>query len=137
VQVLSVQATQQIAQNGGAANGGQVVVFGVTFANTGNSSIYIPDGSNGVSASIPANSSVIREVGSEVCPGTFAIVRLNQGQNYTLYAPSCFTGYNYRLVQAGSVNVSFSFNWTTNPNASTNPTDFPNSTTISATFTFT
>lgn len=136
VQVDSVQATQFVCQNCGAVNGESYVTFAVAFDNIGNSPIYIPDGSGGVSTSVPANSSVIQEVASERCAGTYSFAKLNPGQNYTLYSPSCETGFDYQLVQAGSVNVTFSFNWTTNSKASTNPTDFPNSTTISANFTF-
>jgi len=126
VQVDSVQATQQ------NENGGPATIFAVTFENAGNAPVYISDGSNGVSTSVPANSSVLQEVSSARCAGTFAIAKLNPGQNYTLYGPSCETGFDFELAQAGSVKVTFSFNWTT----ATNPTDFPNSTTISAQFIF-
>ena len=135
VQVESVQATQFVCQNCGAVNGQSYVRFAVIFENAGNSPIYIPDGSVGVSISVPPDS-ILQKVASGLCAGTFAIAKLNPGQNYTLYGPDCFTGYDYQLVQAGSVNVTFSFNWTTNSKASTNPTDFTNSTTISAQFVF-
>jgi hypothetical protein len=49
-----------------------------------------------------------------------------------LYAPGCDSGLMYQQVAAGSVNVSFSFHWTTTANSSV----FSNTTTISATFTF-
>jgi hypothetical protein len=135
VKVDSVQATQFVCQNCGAVNGQSYVSFAVTFENTGNSPIYIPDGSTGVAISVPANS-ILQPVASELCLGTFSIAELNPGQNYTLYGPSCESGFDYHLVQAGSVSVTFSFNWTTNSKASTYPTDFSNSTTISAQFIF-
>jgi hypothetical protein len=132
---VKVDSVQVIATSQ-AQNGRWNIEFAVKFENIGNSPIYIPDGSAGVSSSIQTNSSVLNQVASDRCAGTFSIAKLNHGQNYTMYAPDCFTGFNYQLVQSGSVNVSFSFNWTTNANASTNPTDFPNSTTIAAKFTF-
>lgn len=116
-------------------NGKSYVGFAVTFVNAGNSSIYIPAGTTGVSASVLPGS-ILRQVTTPLCPGFFAINKLDPGQNYTLYGPSCDAGYEYQLVQPGSVTVTFSFNWTTNSKASTYPTDFPNSTTISAQFVF-
>ncbi len=133
VRVESVQAMQQMVEQSGTK---QVIVFAVTFRNVGDSPIYIPDGSVGVSTSIPSDSSVIRQVASPQCAGTYVIGRVDPGQNYTLYGPDCGAGFVYQLAQAGSVNVTFSFNWTTNSKASTNPTDFPNSTRISTQFAF-
>jgi len=135
VQVDSVQATQFVCQNCGAVNGQSYVKFAVTFENAGNSPIYIPDGSAGVSTSVNPDS-ILQKVASAQCAGTFVIAKVNPGQNYTLYGPDCFTGFDYHLIQPGTANVTFSFNWTTNSKASTNPTDFPTTTTISAQFIF-
>jgi hypothetical protein len=77
------------------ANGEPAVIFAVTFENIGDSSIYIPDGSNGVSTSVPPNSSVLHGYTSARCAGTFRIVKLYPGQNYTLYGPPCGDGFNY------------------------------------------
>ncbi len=132
VQVLFVHATQFVCQNCGAVNGQSYLAFQVALENVGNSSIYIAGGTGELSVSIPANSSVIRAVSTEVCAGTFTIIELGQGQNYTLGGPPCDNGLDYQLVQAGSVNVSFSFNWTTSANSS----NFPDKTTIMAAFTF-
>jgi len=120
---------------GGIHNGQSYVSFAVTFDNAGTSPIYIPDGSSGVAISVPADS-ILQQVASPLCAGAFSIAKLNPGQSYTLYGPSCEAGYDYQLVQAGSADVSFSFDWTTNSKASTNPTDFSNSTTILAQFVF-
>jgi hypothetical protein len=140
VRVDSVQATQFVCQSCGAVNGTSYVRFAVTVENIGNSPIYIPDGSGGLSSSVVANSSVpssvLQKVPTYVCPGIFDIFALNPGQTYTMYGPSCETGFVYQQVQAGIVTVDFSFNSTTNAKASTNPTDFPNSTTIAAGFIF-
>jgi hypothetical protein len=140
VEVDSVQATQFVCQSCGAVNGTSYVRFAVTFENIGNSPIYIPDGSGGLSSSVVANSSipssVLQQVPSSVCQGTFDIFALNPGQTYTMYAPSCETGFVYQQVQAGIVTVRFSFNSTTNAEASANPTDFPNSTIIAVGFIF-
>jgi len=135
VLVEYVQATQFVCQNCGAVNGQSYVGFAVTFENVGNSSIYIPAGDTGVSTTVPKDS-ILRQVTTVMCPGFFAIDKLDPGQNFTLYGPSCDAGYEYELVQPGSVTVTFSFNWTNNSTASTYPTDFPNSTTISAQFVF-
>lgn len=132
VQVLSVQATQQVCENCGGVNGESYVVFTVAIENIGSSAIYIAGGTGELSSSVPANSSVLHQVTSEVCPGTFEIVAVDQGQNYRLYAPGCDFGIMYQLIQAGSVNVSFSFDWTTSANSS----NFPDTTTILAASTF-
>jgi hypothetical protein len=79
---------------------------------------------------------VLREVISERCAGTYSIAKLDPGQNYTLYGPDCGTGFVYQLIQAGGVTVTFTFSWSTNSKASTNPTDFANSTSVSAQFIF-
>ncbi len=132
VQVNSIQATQQVCQNCGAVNGQLYVYFAVTVENIGNSTVYIDGGTGELSSSVPTNSSVLHSVTSQLCAGTTEIVALNQGQSYTLYAPGCDSGLMYQQVQAGSVNVSFSFQWTTNVNSN----DFSNTTTISAQFIF-
>ncbi len=131
VQVLSVQATQYFCQNCGAVNGQSYLAFQVALENIGNSSIYIAGGTDELSVSIPANSSLIRAVPSEVCAGTFTIIMLGQGQNYTLGGPPCDDGLDYQLVQPGTVNIAFRFDWTTNSASNT----FPDSTAISAEFT--
>lgn len=130
VQVESVRAMQYICQNCGAVNGQSYVTFAVTFDNVGSPPIYFLGPY--LSSSVPPNSPVLHEVVSSLCAGTVTFVTLNAGQNYTLRAPSCGTGFTYQLVQAGSLNVSFTINWTTSAKA----TDFPNSTTISAQFVF-
>ena len=132
VQVLSVQATQFVCQNCGAVNGQSYLTFQVALENVGNSSIYIAGGTGELSVSIPANSSVVHTVPTEECAGTFTIIELGQGQNYTLGGPPCDDGLDYQVVQAGTVNIAFRFDWTTNPAANT----FPDSTAISAEFTF-
>jgi hypothetical protein len=135
--VDSVLATQFVCQSCGAVNGDSYVEFAVTFENIGNSPIYFLAGSSGVAIAMsPPAGSILQKVISNPCQGIFAIATLNPGQNYTLYGPSCEAGYIYHVVQAGSVNLAFSFNWTTNSTASTNPADFSNSTTISAQFIF-
>lgn len=132
VQVKFIQATQQDCQNCGAVNGQSYVYFAVTVENIGNSTIYVAGGTGELSSSVPANSSVIHQATTPFCPGTFAIVALTQGQNDTMYAPGCNSGVMYQLVQAGTVNVGFSFHWTTAANSD----DFPDTTTVSSTFTF-
>jgi hypothetical protein len=135
VLVEYVQTTRFVCQGCGAVNGQSYVGFAVTFENAGNSPIYIPAGTTGVSTSVPPDS-ILQRVTTLICPGFFAIDKLDPGQNYTLYGPSCDDGYEYQLVQPGKVTVTFSFDWTTNSTASSYPTDFPNSTTISAQFVF-
>jgi hypothetical protein len=135
VQVDSVQATQFVCQGCGAVNGTSYVRFAVTFENVGNSPIYIRFGSAGLSSSVVANSSVPSTVLQEVpansgCGLLIPLDVVNPGQTYTMYTPTCSVV--YQQVQAGTVAVRFSFNWTTNAN----PTDFPNSTTIAAGFMF-
>lgn len=135
VRVDSVQATQFVCQSCGAVNGTSYLKFAVTFENIGNSPIYIRFGSAGLS-SVVTNSSVPSTVLQEVpanlgCGGLLIPFDVfYPGQTYTMNTPTC--GFVYQQVQAGTVTVRFSFNWTTNAN----PTDFPNSTTIAAGFIF-
>lgn len=136
VHIESVEATQQTCESCRGANGEPYVDFAVTFENVGSSPIYIPDGSAGLASSIPPGSPVLQQVASERCAGTYQIVRLSHGQNYTMYAPSCGDGFEYQEGTAGSLIATFEFNSTTNAGASTNPTDFPNATVISAPFSF-
>lgn len=132
VQVDSVQATEYVCHNCGAVDDESYVTFTVALENIGNSTIYIEAGSDGLDSAVPTNSSVIQQVASVICSGTLGIEDLNHGQNYTMYAPGCGTGFDYQVVQAGSVNVRFSFDWTTDIQADT----FSNLTTISAQFMF-
>jgi hypothetical protein len=114
-------------------SGEQNVIFSVTIENVGNSPIYFIGGwVNSLSSSVPTNSPVLQETPWPRCGGGIFITTLNHGQNYTLFAPDCGLGFNYKLVQAGRVNVGLSFNWTTNKQENT---PFSNSTTISAQFT--
>ncbi len=136
VEIESVEAMSASCGACGGGSGEPYVEFAVTFENVGNSPIYIPDGSAGLASSIPQNSSVLLQVASQRCAGTYQIVRLNHGQNYTMYAPSCGDGFEYEQGVPGSLLASFEFNDTTNAGASTNPTDFPNATNISAPFSF-
>jgi hypothetical protein len=132
VQVDSVQATEYVCHNCGAVDDESYVAFTVTLENIGNSTIYIEAGSDGLDSSVPTNSSVIQQVASVICSGTLGIEDLSHGQNYTMSAPGCGTGFDYQVVQAGSVTIRFSFEWTTDIQADT----FSNLTTISAQFMF-
>jgi hypothetical protein len=135
VWVESAQATQFVCHNCGAVEGQSYVTFSVTFVNGGSFPIFIPDGSAGASPSVPPDS-ILQQVASGQCAGTYVIAKVNPGQNYTLRGPDCFAGFEYHLAQPGSVPVTLSFNWSTNPSAHTNPADFTNSTTVSARFIF-
>ena len=135
VKVDSVQATLQTCQNCGAVNGQSYVYFHIAFENTGSSPIYVFGGfgyCEPISTTVAANSSVLQAVPSERAACAGEIVPIEPGQNYTVDAPYGGDGVEYQLVQAGTVSVVFSFNWTTDPQATT----FPNSTTISAQFVF-
>jgi hypothetical protein len=117
-----------------AGNGGENVTFWVTFENTGSVPVYAIGGWVGtMTASISGNTMVIRAASSRLCPGAIYIVTLNQGQNATVYAPDCASGFNYQLVHSGSVAMALQFNWTTNRQETT---PFSNSTTILANFVF-
>jgi len=130
VQIDSVRATQYACQDCQLVNGELVLSFAVTFENTGSSPIHFLAGPTVLSTNVPGNATVFREVNTYVCPTTVTLVNLDPGQNYTLYGPSCDTGIIYQLDRAGSVNISFSFNWGTAQN------DFSNSTMVSAEFVF-
>jgi hypothetical protein len=129
VQVDSVMAFASQARNGRLN-----ITFAVKFENIGNSPVRAIGGWVGaLSSDVPANSSVLQEAPSQRCAGAIYIVTVNHEQNYTVYAPDCGTGFNYQLVNPGSVDVLLSFNWTTNLKENT---PFSNTTTISARFSF-
>ncbi len=126
VQVDSVQAIIAFP----LGSGQQDITFAVTLENTGNSPIHFP--SYALSSSIATNSTVAREV----CNCGLSVsedVVLNHGQNFTLYDPSSGNGYFYALLKGGTVDVTFSFDWTPGIPANT-PSS---STTVSAQFIFT
>jgi hypothetical protein len=125
-----VQVDSVVANNE-SVNGQPSVDFDVTFENVGSLPIYVPAGSTGVST-IPAKSPVLVAYPTQPCSQILEIAKINPGQSYSLGGPPCGSGVNYAIAQAGSVSVTFSFNWTTNATAAT----YPNSTTISAQFVF-
>jgi|SRR5580704_14565665 hypothetical protein len=145
VRVDNVQAMESTTgeccfQNGGPPQ----VTFYVTVENIGNTSISFP--SYALESSIATNDSVLQKQWF-ICQGCgFPLtenITLSHGQNYTLLAPYSYgDGYNYQLIDPGSVNMNFSFNWTltshtqpcTQAPCTTQP--FPNSTEISAQFIF-
>ena len=135
VRVDSVQAAQFVCQNCGAVNGQPYVYFQIVFENSGSSPIYVFGGfayCELVSTTVATNSSVLQAVASERAACAGEIVTIEPGQNYTVDAPYAGDGASYQLVHSGTVGVVFSFDWTTDQQATT----FPNSTTISAQFVF-
>ena len=117
-----------------AKNGLENVTFWVTFENTDSVPVYAIGGwVSALSASISGNSTVIQAASSRLCPAATYLVTLNQGQNTTVYAPDCASGFNYQLIHTGSVAMVLSFDWSTNLKE-TSP--FSNSTTIQANFDF-
>ena len=112
----------------------RIVTFTVSFENTGASPVYVVSGcGSGLTASLPANSPVLQKVTSgPVCECAAFIAAIDPGQNRTSVTPGCWSGYHYRLVQPGTVTVNFTLSWGTNGQSFQES----NSTTISATFTF-
>jgi len=105
--------------------------FWVTIENIGSSPIHFTNFD--LNFSIPSNSSVLRRADCPQCfPGGSDItanIGLNPAKSYTLEAAFPNTkDYYYYVVQAGTVNVDFSFNWTGGTLSS--------STTISAKFVY-
>jgi hypothetical protein len=144
VRVDSVQATQFVCNNCGAVNGQSYVTFAVNFENIGllpplpsepcsncKPTIYIAAGTAGLTVS-EYPSPVLQSVPSQMCPGTSSIVALENGQTYTMYGPGCDAGYNYQVVQAGTVTLTFIFHWAMSSQMSA-PLD---DTVITAQFTF-
>jgi len=117
-----------------AKNGLENVTFWVTFENTGSALVYAIGGWVGaLAASISGNSTVIQAASSRLCPAAIYLVKLNQGQNATVFAPDCASGFNYQLVHAGNIAMVLSFDWSTNLKETA---PFSNSTTIQANFVF-
>ena len=115
-----------------ARNGEENVTFWVTFENTGSAPVYAIGGwVSALAASISGNSTVIQAASSRLCLAAIYLVTLNQGQNATVFAPDCASGFNYQIVHAGSVAMVLSFDWSTNLKETA---PFSNSTTIQANF---
>lgn len=131
VKVNYVEATEFVCNNCGAVNGQSYIMFAMNFENTGSSPIYIQAGTGGLNAST-FSPSVLQAVPSERCAGTTTIVALEEGQNYTMYAPGCNTGFDYQVTQAGTALVTLFFQWTVSSQAST----FPDATMVEAHFSF-
>jgi len=133
VKVNYVQATESVCKNCGAVNGQTYVSFAVNFENTGSTPIYIASGAGGLDVFPYGNfSQYLQVVPSVGCAGTSTVFPLEGGQNYTLFSSGCSTGFDYKLVQSGTVGVTFTFQWTTSSQAST----FPEATIITAHFSF-
>ncbi len=128
VKVDSVQATKTFAQDGRT-----LVTFEVAFENIGDSNIYVLGGcGGGLSASVVGNSTLQKVNGGPLCDCAEFILTLSQGQNHTSVTPGCWSGYDFQLVSPGTVQVNLTLQWSSDSN------DFsmPNSTSISAQFTF-
>jgi len=126
VQIVSVEANKTYASTH--------IVFWVTVENTGISPIQLDN--YALNFSVPANSSVLRQVDCPCFPGGTDITggySLNPGESYTLDAgwPNTKSFY-YQVVQPGTVDVNLNFTWTEG-NGAPIP---PNTTTISAQFAF-
>ncbi len=129
---IKIDAVQAMIYQG--TSGDKFVTFSVLFENVGNSPVYIISGcGSGLTATLPANSVIVQKVsGGPVCACAEFIAPVNPGQNHTSITPGCWSGYYYKLAKPGTVGVNFTLNW------GSNGQDFQqsNSTTISATFTF-
>jgi hypothetical protein len=90
-----------------------LAVFWVTVENSGESPINFDN--HALNFSVPANSSVLRQVSCPCFPGGSDLTvgtTLNSGESYTLQAIFPNTkSFDYEVAQAGTVNVTFSFNW--------------------------
>jgi hypothetical protein len=129
---VKIDAVQAMVYQG--TSGDKLVTFSVLFENVGTSPVYVVGGcGSGLTATLPTNSVVVQKVsGGPLCACAEFIAPLNPGQNHTSITPGCWSGYYYKLVHSGTVNVNFTLNW------GTDGQNFQqsNSTTISATFTF-
>lgn len=116
------------------SNGQRIVTFEVGFENVGNSTIYVVSGcGSGLSSSITGDSSVLGKVtGGPLCLCAEFILALDQGGNHSYVNPGCWSGYSYDLLGSGTVDVSFTLNWSTKSNGFQGG----NSTLISASFPF-
>jgi hypothetical protein len=128
VKIDSVKAVMNQGQNGDTR-----VTFQVLFENIGSSPVYVAGGcGSGLNSTIPANSPIIQKVqGGPLCLCAQFIMPINPGQNHTTITPGCWSGYYYKLVQAGTVDVNFTLYWGSNGESYTQS----NSTSISAKFT--
>jgi hypothetical protein len=100
-------------------------MFVVAFENVENHPIYMVGGcGSGLSSSISA-SSVIQKISSgPLCACAEFVMVLEHGQNHTSTTPGCWSGYDYELIQSGTVAVNFTQYWTSGSSHGMNSTSF-------------
>lgn len=116
--VQSVDAVTTRTQNGYA-----YVTFAATFENIGNYPIYVVGGcGSGLSSSI-SDSSVIRKISSgPLCACADFVMELEHGQDHTSTTPGCWSGYDYELIQPGTVTVNLTQYWSSGSSLGVNST---------------
>jgi hypothetical protein len=129
IRILSVGAVTDTSPGGIRS-----VTFSVLFENVGVTPIYVVAGCGDALNSTVQPNSVLQKVSSgPLCECAEFLLPLSQGQNHTSDAPTCRSGFYFRLVQSGSVTVNLTLYWSTNSQSFTGT----NSTSITARFTFT
>lgn len=110
VKVLAVNATLNQDEN-------QTLSFAVKFQNIANSTIYVIGG-GGSSLGVTILSGPVQSNHlATKCEIASIKIPVDSGQTYTSYTPGCWTGYNYVLLQPGTIMVRMTLDWSENSGA--------------------
>jgi hypothetical protein len=122
VQVLSVSAV--VSEN-------QYVTFSVQYQNIGGGTIDVTrGGGSSLSAGLKSGSEIVSQVQGPRCLIATTQIPIGPGQSFTSITPGCWSGYSYKLVASGTVDVQLTLTWSGDSGAGQ-----PGSMVISATFT--
>ena len=109
VRILSVEATVSGSQQGESA-----VSFWVRYENIGNSDIYVVEGDgSGLNATITSGASLIKEFAGARCMIVVVVGPLSPGSNQTAFTPGCWSGYQFELLEPGTIGVQLTLSWST------------------------
>jgi hypothetical protein len=109
VGVLSVSAV---------VSGDQYVTFSVQYQNIGSGTIdVVRGGGSSLSVSLGSGSEIISQVQGPRCLIATAQVPVGPGQVQTSITPGCWSGYSYKLVASGTIDVQLTLTWSTESGA--------------------
>jgi len=89
-----------------------MVTFSIQYQNIGPSNIYVLEGGgSNLDVTITSGTSLIQQVKSPLCEIAVAMASLGPGDNATAVTPGCWSGFQYQLLQAGSIQVQMTLGW--------------------------
>ena len=112
VKVLSVEALVS-----GSQPGDTPVTFRVTYENIGSGDIYVLEGGGSdLNVTIVSGGSILQQVDGPRCEIAVAMVPLAPGAQATAVTPGCWSGFQYQLLQPGTVEVVMTLGWSNGTN---------------------